>query len=49
MSWIFNWFLKLADLKYGFILVTLIGGVVFLLFAVSALFFSPEEEPVNVP
>ncbi|XP_039448331.1 transmembrane protein 165 [Culex pipiens pallens] len=29
--------------------VTLIGGVVFLLFAVSALFFSPEEEPVNVP
>uniref|UniRef100_A0A1Q3F8E6 GDT1 family protein n=2 Tax=Culex tarsalis TaxID=7177 RepID=A0A1Q3F8E6_CULTA len=29
--------------------VTLIGGVVFLLFAVSALFFSPEEEPVKVP
>ncbi|XP_062561067.1 uncharacterized protein LOC134225208 [Armigeres subalbatus] len=28
--------------------VTLIGGVVFLIFAVSALFFSPEEEPVNV-
>ncbi|XP_053685005.1 uncharacterized protein LOC128734715 [Sabethes cyaneus] len=28
--------------------VTLIGGVVFLLFAVSALFFSPEEEPVKV-
>ncbi|KFB35608.1 hypothetical protein ZHAS_00002477 [Anopheles sinensis] len=30
--------------------VTLIGGVVFLLFAVSALFFGPgEEEPVKVP
>lgn len=28
--------------------VTLIGGVVFLLFAVSALFFSPEEEPMKV-
>uniref|UniRef100_A0A0P6J6A9 GDT1 family protein n=1 Tax=Aedes aegypti TaxID=7159 RepID=A0A0P6J6A9_AEDAE len=28
--------------------VTLIGGVVFLIFAVSALFFSPEEEPVKV-
>ncbi|XP_055627047.1 transmembrane protein 165 [Toxorhynchites rutilus septentrionalis] len=28
--------------------VTLIGGVVFLLFAVSALFFSPEEDPVDV-
>ncbi|XP_029712111.2 putative divalent cation/proton antiporter TMEM165 [Aedes albopictus] len=28
--------------------VTLIGGVVFLVFAVSALFFSPEEEPVKV-
>ncbi|XP_058125532.1 uncharacterized protein LOC131266872 [Anopheles coustani] len=30
--------------------VTLIGGVVFLLFALSALFFGPgEEEPVKVP
>lgn len=28
--------------------VTLIGGVVFLVFAVSALFFGPEEEPVKV-
>lgn len=28
--------------------VTLIGGVVFLLFAVSALFLSPDEEPVKV-
>lgn len=28
--------------------VTLIGGVVFLIFAVSALFFSPEEEPADV-